>query len=122
MDISLPSSVPQNNSINLDLLGGTNSQKQTSSNIAEIFSIDLGLNQSPNKNNGQGNIMQTIYQQPVYPQPIYQQPVYPQTIYQQPVYQQPAYQQNGSDQFLFNSGLIGQPAQLPIYSNITLNE
>lgn len=44
MDISLPSSAPQNNSINLDLLGGKNSQNQTSSNITEMFSIDLGLN------------------------------------------------------------------------------
>jgi hypothetical protein len=105
MDISLPSSSPQNNSFNLDLLGGSNSQHQTSSNIADIFSIDLGMNLSPSMNSGQGVYLQSTYQQP---------------SYQQSVYQQPIYQQNITDQFSFNPGFLNQSAQQPIYQNITL--
>lgn len=51
LDIGIPqnnSSVSHSTGLNLDLLGGSNTQNQSSSNVADIFSVDLGLNQNTN--------------------------------------------------------------------------
>lgn len=102
--------------MNLDLLGGSaNNKSQFTSNVADIFSLDLVLNNNPNPVQ-----TQSLYQQPQYQQPLYQQQNY-QTSYQQ---QQPLYMQNLGDQFNLNSQYLSQSAQQqqqPLYSNISLN-
>lgn len=135
LDISSPesTSVRNNSALNLDLLGGSGNKSQFTSNVADIFSVDLGLNQISNPIVQQPTQLfnqQTInYQQPVnyqdylnYQQQQSQQPINYQTSYQQ----QPLsmYMQNVTDQFSLNSQYLSQSAQKqsqPIYSNITLS-
>ncbi len=117
MDISLPNNQVQNNTINLDLLGGSNTQHQTNSNIADIFSIDLGMSQPQNVlANPNHSQLNTGYQQPNYQQPTYQQPGS-----QQANYYQSGYQQNLTEQFSLNSGYLTQSVHQSAYQNITLS-
>ena len=111
--------------MNLDLLGGSaNNKSQFTSNVADIFSLDLGLNNNPNPVQTQSLYQQPQYQQPLYQQQQaqYQQQQNYQTSYQQ---QQPLYMQNLGDQFNLNSQYLSQSAQQqqqqPLYSNISLN-
>ncbi len=122
MDISLPNSQVQNNNLNLDLLGGSNAQHQTASNIADIFSIDLGMSQPQNALvNPNHSQLNTGYQQPTYQQSVYQQPVYQQPTSHQANYYQTGYQQqNLSEQFSLNNAYLSQSAQQSVYQNITL--
>lgn len=135
LDISGPESttVKNNSALNLDLLGGSGNKNQFTSNVADIFSVDLGLNQISNPIVQQPIQLfnpQTInYQQPVnyqdylnYQQQQSQQPINYQTSYQQQP--QSMYMQNVTDQFSLNSQYLSQSAQQqsqPIYSNITLS-
>lgn len=50
LDISAPQSQVENKSMNLDFLGESGIKSNTSSNISDIFSIDLGLNNSLSSN------------------------------------------------------------------------
>ena len=117
-----------NGSLNLDLLGGSANKSQFTSNVADIFSIDLGLN--PNNNQvSEQNLYQQQQQSSIYQQPLYQQPQsqqQPQSFNYQTSYQQqpqPLYMQNLGDQFNLSTQYMSQsiPPQQNPYSNITLN-
>ncbi len=113
----------QNNSMNLDLLGGspTNQQNDINSIMSQMLSMNLGLvqpspvisNEAPSK---------PIYQQPAYE--TMQLPLYnhnPQIpTYQSGIYQPQMNQQGFGQEFLM-APVHSQPvAQQPIYQNITL--
>ena len=109
----------------MDLLGGSaNNKSQFTSNVADIFSLDLGLNNNPSPVQ-----TQPLYQQPQYQQPLYQQQqqqaqYQQQQNYQTSYQQQPLFMQNLGDQFNLNSQYLSQSAQQqqqPLYSNISLN-
>lgn len=127
MDIGpVPSNndVSQNNSMNLDLLGGSSANQQNDINtiMSQMLSMNLGLGQ-PSSVISNGAPSQPIYQQPAYQ--TMQLPLYNQNP-QLPSYQSGIYQPQMNQQGLGQEFLMGpvQPepvAQQPIYQNISLN-
>jgi hypothetical protein len=111
-----------NNTMNLDFLGGSNPQNETSMLVNQMFSLNLGLGQ-PSSTNPLEAPSQRIYQQPIYQTmelPLYQQGQQ-MPIYQTGVYQPSLNQPSLNQEFLMDPQVISQPvAQQPIYQNFSL--